>query len=485
MAYPPKPQIQTSYTAVEQALGDGTLPGQELDVDFANLALSVDALNDFVRNITRSDGRLANNTVTQDTLAPDILLGLDPPQPWEAGRQYAPPQTVFEGNRFALAAVPHTATDFEDDLTAGRWTILADFTVVQAASLAAQQAAELARDDAEAARDDVIERYLGSFPSEPTQTPLGGPLDAGMLYFDTQVATLFVFTGTAWVSASSAVSGVRDVFTYTATAGQTVFSGLDDQGRVPMIGNAGLVSVFLNGVRLVLDSDYTVNVGASSVTLAAGAAMNDVVQLDIFGNFQALPPEAVQVTNLTATGQVTIGGQLALRVGDVRSDAQNEAFFTPQTRSIGVSGLATGGGDLSGDRTIGVPVASQAEAEAGTRNDRAMTPLRVAQHFAANEQQIGVGQTWQTVSRSLGVTYQNTTGKTIAVVVMANATGPSFRLSILVADNAGIVSPGDRAWSTNTDGSQGNTAFAIVPPGHFYQYARVGSSTAPVFRELR
>jgi Phage tail fibre repeat len=48
-------------------------------------------------------------------------------------------------------------------------------------------------------------------------------------------------------------------------------------------------------------------------------------------------------------------------------------------RSVLTSGLATGGGNLSADRTIAVPVASQAQAEAGTDNVTAMTPLRVAQ----------------------------------------------------------------------------------------------------------
>jgi hypothetical protein len=55
----------------------------------------------------------------------------------------------------------------------------------------------------------------------------------------------------------------------------------------------------------------------------------------------------------------------------------------PPARQIQVSGLATGGGDLSADRTINVPAASQAEAEAGTDNAKAMTPLRTAQAITA------------------------------------------------------------------------------------------------------
>ncbi|MFN3347429.1 hypothetical protein [Pseudorhodoplanes sp.] len=55
----------------------------------------------------------------------------------------------------------------------------------------------------------------------------------------------------------------------------------------------------------------------------------------------------------------------------------------PTTRTISASGLATGGGSLSDDRTFSVPAASQAEAEAGTDNTKAMTPLRVAQAVSA------------------------------------------------------------------------------------------------------
>lgn len=53
------------------------------------------------------------------------------------------------------------------------------------------------------------------------------------------------------------------------------------------------------------------------------------------------------------------------------------------TRAVNTSGLASGGGDLSADRTINVPAASQAEAEAGSNNTKAMTPLRVAQAIEA------------------------------------------------------------------------------------------------------
>ena len=165
MSYPQKPQIQTSYTAVQQAQGNGLLPGQQLDVDFANLKATVSELNDFVRGVTRSDGRLANASVSRETLGADILLGFEPPQVWETGRNYAPPQTVFEDAVFYLCAIPHTAgASFSADLAAGRWQPIADFGALadaaaasRDAAVAAQLGAETARDQAVAARNTLLQ----------------------------------------------------------------------------------------------------------------------------------------------------------------------------------------------------------------------------------------------------------------------------------------------------------------------------------------
>ncbi|MDO5606697.1 MAG: phage tail protein [Paracoccus sp. (in: a-proteobacteria)] len=58
-----------------------------------------------------------------------------------------------------------------------------------------------------------------------------------------------------------------------------------------------------------------------------------------------------------------------------------EAAALKATQVTG-TGLASGGGTLAANREINVPAATKAEAEAGTDNARAMTPLRVAQAIA-------------------------------------------------------------------------------------------------------
>jgi hypothetical protein len=125
---------------------------------------------------------------------------------------------------------------------------------------------------------------------------------------------------------------------------------------------------------------------------------------------------------------------------------------TAAARSIAVSGLATiaDGDAVAGNPTVGVPAATQEEAEAGTDNTKVMTPLRVEQNFAANEQQIGVGQTWQSPSRSSGVTYQNTTGRPIQVLVRSAATssmevssnGSTWVFVGVLRSFSGVAAPG-------------------------------------------
>lgn len=127
MPFPDLPQKATSYTARAQALGDGSLPGRELDVDISALVRHAAALHDFLGQIVRSDGRLNNAIVGRENLAPSLLLGFDAPSVWAPGVAYSGANTVFVGSAFYLLLEEHTASaNFADDLDAGRWELLVD-----------------------------------------------------------------------------------------------------------------------------------------------------------------------------------------------------------------------------------------------------------------------------------------------------------------------------------------------------------------------
>lgn len=140
------------------------------------------------------------------------------------------------------------------------------------------------------------------------------------------------------------------------------------------------------------------------------------------------------------------------------------------SRSVTGAGLASGGGALTADRTITVTAASQAQAEAGTDNATAMTPLRTAQ--AADKRAIGYGQQWRSPGRSTNTNYQNTQGKPIQVSI--NGYNGIIYVS---TDGSSWVDLANLGTSTN-----GTTATFIVPPLHWYYVA--AGTTVYRWREM-
>lgn len=122
-------------------------------------------------------------------------------------------------------------------------------------------------------------------PASPTE---------GMLWYDTSADIMKVYDGSSFVAAGSAVNGTAERYLYTATSGQTTFAVTYD---------VGFVDVYLNGVKLAAGTDYTATNG-SSVVLASGAALNDVVDIVAYGAFSVANTYTVsQTDNLLAVKQ--------------------------------------------------------------------------------------------------------------------------------------------------------------------------------------
>ena len=88
-----------------------------------------------------------------------------------------------------------------------------------------------------------------------------------------------------------AKGATRSEFDYTATAGQTTFSGNDNDSQ-SLAYTAGQIDVYLNGSHLNVTDDYTATNG-TSVVLAAGAQAGDSVVIIAYGSFN--------VANVVAT----------------------------------------------------------------------------------------------------------------------------------------------------------------------------------------
>jgi hypothetical protein len=162
----------------------------------------------------------------------------------------------------------------------------------------------------------------------------------------------------------------------------------------------------------------------------------------------------------------------------ISGNAATATTATNCSRSVAGAGLASGGGALSADQTITVTKASQAQAEAGTDDATAMTPLRTAQAIAVQAVSIGVNQTWQAVTRVGSTDYQNTTGRAISVMCTFNGRGGRSYVGV---NTSTYVQVGGNTSSISDDANSRPVHSFAVPPGHYYKVV----GTINNFKELR
>lgn len=110
----------------------------------------------------------------------------------------------------------------------------------------------------------------------------------------------------------------------------------------------------------------------------------------------------------------------------------------------------------------------------------AMNSGATAPEWAASP--LGVGQTWQNVlaSRSIGTSYQNTTGKPISVAVQCSGGSTSYIIQVSTDNSTWI----DVSRSIQDGSEQRLTGFAIVPNNHYYRIA-AGANAPNTWAELR
>jgi hypothetical protein len=82
------------------------------------------------------------------------------------------------------------------------------------------------------------------------------------------------------ISGAGAAEAIFVEYLYTATASQTAFSGNDDNSAF-LSYEVGAIQVFLNGILLDPETDYTATNGAL-ITLAIGADVDDYLQIFAF-----------------------------------------------------------------------------------------------------------------------------------------------------------------------------------------------------------
>ena len=135
-----------------------------------------------------------------------------------------------------------------------------------------------------------------------------------------------VFITMAAVDIDNLATRSMDVYSYTATSGQTAFTGADDNGNTMDFLEDNII-VTLNGVTLEKTADYTVS-GGDTVTLTSGAATSDelnVTAFKYFGIADTVPTSGGAFTGnvdfgagIDVTGNITVTGTVDGR--DVATD---------------------------------------------------------------------------------------------------------------------------------------------------------------------
>jgi len=82
----------------------------------------------------------------------------------------------------------------------------------------------------------------------------------------------------------SPTNGVRTRYLYTATDGQTAFSGSDSSSNTLVYTDGMYMDVYQNGVLLKPTTDYAATNG-TTVTLTTGAQGNDVLEMVVYDVF--------------------------------------------------------------------------------------------------------------------------------------------------------------------------------------------------------
>lgn len=156
---------------------------------------------------------------------------------------------------------------------------------------------------AAASYDSFDDRYLGPKAVAPTLDNDGNSLLVGALYWDTGLQQMLVWKGSTW--ASTFLTGSINRSLVIATAAQTVVST-----PTYSIG-ANTLNVFVNGVKLLVGSDYT-ETSQNSITFASGLAANDEVELE------ALQPYAIGTTGSESVAFQQVGTGAVQRTVDAK-----------------------------------------------------------------------------------------------------------------------------------------------------------------------
>lgn len=217
-------------------------------------------------------------------------------------------------------------------------------------------------------------------------------------------------------------------------------------------GDGGAITVDPNGSEQINGATtLTLPDGVSALVICTGSAFRAVVFGDVsLSGTQTLTNKTLTTPTLTlkqsASPAPTAEGDIQWDTDDNRlviGDGAGQKTFSDDSKLLPLTG-----GTLTG-AVSGITPTNAAHL---TRKDY------------VDGQDIGIGQSWQSVTRSVATSYQNTTGKPIMVNVSANGSSAAGNFQ---------VSPDNSTWVTvgliYSNAQDVRAAEAVIPAGHYYK----------------
>jgi len=156
--------------------------------------------------------------------------------------------------------------------------------------------------------------------------------------YDSSVDTWFPLSG---IAPASSV----DRYYFLAASGATSISGSDENANT-LAYTAGLENVFLNGVLLARDDDYTATNGTSITGFSPALSTNDVVEIITFNASNIEKTNAILTTTINAKGDL-IAGTSDNTAGILTAGTNGYILSTNSSTATGLEWIENQVGDIT------------------------------------------------------------------------------------------------------------------------------------------
>ena len=215
-----------------------------------------------------------------------------------------------------------------------------------------------------------------------------------------------------------------------------------------------------------------------STETVTAAKLQNIVDNAAFKDFDG-STEAFNVSGSSDIGTCVLAGGLAVKTSTGQLQLKSQADQT-------VIGNVSGGSAVP----TAVPIVGAAgilvnSDSLGTDDTKGATQGNIKAYVDGGD--IGVGQTWQSVTRDLnGTSYTNSTGKPIMVKGEFFGDTDSHQIDIKITPSGGSEITIKFSRSTNTGGGVASNGSIIIPNNTAYKFVKSGNTIISFsFHELR